>query len=198
MVLGRCAFACLACLVAATPVVNVVVEPPLGGLDAGSGASDLHAALHELQALARSVREGAGSVGLRAGGSARPRQVSDAAGATSFVQLSGARSDAARLAALLAGVAGSLGSTTGQALPDASGDVPAAEVAIRKRLLEAREKFSEAAAGATSAATSFLQPVDVDRLRGSLRATEPMRTAPPLAVNVVMAEDLAGFEGRTA
>ena len=188
MVLARCALACWACLVGATPVVNVVVEPPLGGLDSSSGSSKLQTALLDLQALARSVRDGTDSVRIRAAGALQAQQ-----GATSFVQLSGARSDAARLASLLADVASSVGSATDETLPDASGDVPAAEVEVRKRLLEAREKFSEAAAGATAAATSFLQPVDANRLRGSLRATEPMRTAPPLAVNVVMAEDIAGM-----
>ena len=60
-------------------------------------------------------------------------------------------------------------------------------------MLEASGKFSEA-----SGATSFLQPVDANRLRGSLRATEPMLASPPLAVNVVMAEDVAGMQQAVA
>ncbi len=31
-------------------------------------------------------------------------------------------------------------------------------------------------------------------MRGSLHVTEPMRTSPPMAVNVIMAEDVRGMQ----
>ena len=86
-----------------------------------------------------------------------------------------------------------MGAPAGEQLPEGSVEIPDAEVDIRKRLLEASGKFSEA-----SGSTSFLQPVDANRLRGSLRATEPMLVSPPLAVNVVMAEDVAGMQRAAA
>jgi hypothetical protein len=63
--------------------------------------------------------------------------------------------------------------------------------------MSAGEKFA-AAADATgdgvSTAVAFLQPVDANRLRSSLHATEPLRSSPPMAVNVIMAEDVRGMQ----
>ena len=188
MLFAKLPLAFCASFVCATPVVNVIVEPPLGGLDSSSGASNLESALADVQAFARSVRDGSRTAGVRAQSVLQPQPV-----AASFVGLGGASADAARLASLLAGVADSVGAPAGEQLPEGSVEIPDAEVDIRKRLLEASGKFSEA-----SGSTSFLQPVDANRLRGSLRATEPMLVSPPLAVNVVMAEDVAGMQRAAA
>ena len=177
-----------ASFVGATPVVNVIVEPPLGGLDSSSGASKLESALADVQGLARSVRDGSRTVGVRAQSVLQAQPV-----AASFVTLGGASADASYLASLLTGVASSVGAPATERLSEGSFEIPDAEVDIRKRLFEASGKFSEA-----SGATSFLQPVDANRLRGSLRATEPMLASPPLAVNVVMAEDVAGMQQAVA
>merc|ERR1711957_782972 len=119
-------------------------------------------------------------------------------GVTSFLAVGDARADAGRLASLLGDVVGSVGVAAPDApLPGPDFPVPEAELEIRRLLMSAGKKFA-AAADATgngvSTAVAFLQPVDANRLRSSLHATEPLRSSPPMAVNVIMAEDVRGMQ----
>ena len=81
-------------------------------------------------------------------------------------------------------------------------EIPKAEREVRELLLGAGKKFADASAGeaveSRSAAASFLQPVDANRLRDSLHVTEPMRSPAPMSVNVVMAEDVRGMQREAA
>ena len=88
--------------------------------------------------------------------------------------------------------------TSSESLARPGFEIPDAEKRVRKLLMAAAHSFSDAAgvaaAQGASTAASFLQPVDANRLRGSLRATEAMRASPPMAVNVLVAEDLRGMQ----
>ena len=68
--------------------------------------------------------------------------------------------------------------------------MPEMESSVRKLLLDAGKKFADASGAGESFPASFLQPVDANRLRKSLRATEPMRSPSPMTVNVIAAEDV--------
>ncbi len=203
MAFARVSFACCAWLTCATPVVNVIAEPPAGSLEASRSVSKLEAALGDLVGFTQDVREGQRRVSARAqdvleAQSSAIASLKSFGSAASLFEVGGARSDAARFASLLADVAGSVGVSSAEPLAEPGFEIPDAEVQVRKLLMDAGKKFADAsgsgAARGASTATSFLQPVDANHLRGSLHVTEPMRTSPPMAVNVIMAEDVRGMQ----
>ena len=61
----RAYFAGWAVVACATPVVNVIAEPPAGSSEASSGAGLLEATVAELVSFARDVREEQRRVGAR-------------------------------------------------------------------------------------------------------------------------------------
>ena len=191
-------FACCACLACASPVVNVIAEPPASS----EGLADFEVVSGRVASLAREVREGERRMHERVSDVLKSQVAAlknlREPGVTSFLAVGDARADASRLASLLGDVAGSVGVAAPDApLPGPDLPVPEAELEIRRLLMSAGEKFA-AAADATgdgvSTAVSFLQPVDANRLRSSLHATEPLRSSPPMAVNVIMAEDVRGMQ----
>lgn len=188
---------CSAWLACAIPVVNVIAEPPFATSAAERSDPSLEAMLVDIEHFVREVREEQHDVGARAAGVLQAQSLATVsakgnADATGFAAVRGARADAAHLAALLDDVSGGGGEFAVEPLVRASADIPVAEIPIRKMLLEANRKFSTAsgvnAAGAASTGASFLQPVDANRLRGSLHATEPMAISPSMAVNVIMTD----------
>ena len=199
----RAYFAGWAVVACATPVVNVIAEPPAGSSEASSGAGLLEATVAELVSFARDVREEQRRVGARGKDllAAHPSAIAYQKGqqpAASFVDIGGAHSDAVHLSSLLAQFASSSGASSSESLARPGFEIPDAEKRVRKLLMAAAHSFSDAAgvaaAQGASTAASFLQPVDANRLRGSLRATEAMRASPPMAVNVLVAEDLRGMQ----
>ena len=192
------AFACGAQLAHATPVVNVIVEPPA----TAEAPADFDVVSGRVAALARKVQAGERHMHERVTdvleSQAAFSKTFGKPGVTSFLAAGDARADASRLASLLGDVAGSVGAAKPEApLPGPDLAVPEAELAIRRSLVSAGKKFAaaaDAAGNAASTAASFLQPVDANRLRSSLHATEPLRTATPMAVNVIMAEDVRGMQ----
>ena len=191
-------FACCACLACASPVVNVIAEPPASS----EGLADFEVVSGRVASLAREVREGERRMHERVSDVLKSQVAAlknlREPGVTSFLAVGDARADASRLASLLGDVAGSVGVAAPDApLPGPDLPVPEAELEIRRLLMSAGEKFA-AAADATgdgvSTAVSFLQPVDANRLRSSLHVTEPLRSSPPMAVNVIMAEDVRGMQ----
>ena len=186
-----------------TPVVNVIAEPSAGSSEASSGSGLLEATVAELVSFARDVREEQRRVGARGKDllAAHPSAIAYQKGqqpAASFVDIGGAHSDAVHLSSLLAQFASSSGASSSESLARPGFEIPDAEKRVRKLLMAAAHSFSDAAgvaaAQGASTAASFLQPVDANRLRGSLRATEAMRASPPMAVNVLVAEDLRGMQ----
>ena len=191
-------FACCACLACASPVVNVIAEPPASS----EGLAGFEVVSGRVASLAQEVREGERRMHERVSDVLKSQVAAlknlREPGVTSFLAVGDARADASRLASLLGDVAGSVGVAAPDApLPGPDLPVPEAELEIRRLLMSAGEKFA-AAADATgdgvSTAVSFLQPVDANRLRSSLHATEPLRSSPPMAVNVIMAEDVRGMQ----
>ncbi len=202
MAFVRVSAVCCAWLACASPVVNVIAEPPASSQGSGGGASELEVASGQVAALAREVRAGERRVHERASGILKSQSAAlralRAPGAASFLALGDARADAGRLASLLADVAGSVGAAAPDTpLPGPDLHVSEAELDVRRLLVDAGEKFA-AASGVggrgKSTAAAFLQPVDANRLRSSLHVTEPMRSSPPMAVNVIMAEDVRGMQ----
>ena len=191
-------FACCASLACATPVVNVIAEPPASS----EVSADLEVMSGRVAALAREVREGERRMHERVSGVLKSQVAAlktlRGPGVASFLAVGDARADAGRLASLLGDVAGSVGAAAPDApMPGPDFPVPEAELEIRRLLMSAGKKFA-AAADATgngaSTAVAFLQPVDANRLRSSLHVTEPLRSSPPMAVNVIMAEDVRGMQ----
>merc|ERR1711957_462250 len=178
--------------------VNVIAEQPFAASTAERSDPSLEAMLVDIEHFVREVHKAQHDVGARAAGVLQAQSLATVSAkgnedATGFADVRGARADAAHLAALLDGVASGGGEFLVEPLVEASADIPVAEVPIRKMLLEANRKFSTAsgvnAARAASTGASFLQPVDANRLRGSLHTTEPMGISPPMAVNVIMTEN---------
>ena len=210
MVRVRVSLACCAWLACAGPVVNVIAEPPAGLQESSGDANGLEVAFGQVARLAQDVREGEHQLRQRARDALEAQSSAMASlnaihaqRVAGFVSLGGADSDAARLESLLASVAGGVGPSHGAApLVEPGFEIPEAEVEIRKSLLDAGKQFADASAGAAAAggatASSFLQPVDANRLRGSLRVTEPMRSPAPMAVNVIMAEDVRRMQRKAA
>ena len=191
------------------PAVNVIVEGLPGGGSLDPALSEVAQLSGEAVALAGALREGQHHMRDRTEAVLRAQsseisvlKASRVAGAAGFLAATDARSDAGKLAMLLADVAGSVGPQPSGELAQAGFKVPESERELRKLLLDAGKAFgdvaSDDAAHALASPTSFLQPVDASRLRGSLEVTEPMRAPAPMAVNVIMQEDLLGMQRMAA
>ena len=210
MVFARVSLLCCVLLARASPVVNVIAEPPSVLQESSDVASKLGSAFGQVAGLARDVREGERHMQQRAQDVLKAQssalaslKAHRAQRAASFLAFGGASSDAARLASLLSEIAHSVGASPGAApLAEPGFEIPEAELEIRNLLLGAGKKFADASAGeateSRSTAASFLQPVDANRLRGSLHVTEPMRAPAPMSVNVVMSEDVRGMQREAA
>lgn len=108
-----------------------------------------------------------------------------------FFSLRHARSDSEPVSSMFHSASEHTGRAHVGFSPTDGGDAtPEMESSVRKLLLDAGKKFADAAGAGQSFPSSFLQPVDANRLRKSLRATEPMRSPSPMTVNVVTAEDV--------
>ena len=139
------AFACGAQLAHATPVVNVIVEPPA----TAEAPADFDVVSGRVAALARKVQAGERHMHERVTdvleSQAAFSKTFGKPGVTSFLAAGDARADASRLASLLGDVAGSVGAAKPEApLPGPDLAVPEAELAIRRSLVSAGKKFAAA------------------------------------------------------
>ena len=194
---GLRVFICCAWAVAGAPAVNVIAESPKASASAASqGLRDVAA---KAKSFAANVRGETRRMSFEA------QQVLDAQSAAfsllnagsvapvaGFLSLGDAHSDSDKLLSMLHDVSGDASGTHfGPSQPPGEIDeMPETDSSLRKLFLEVGKKFADAAGAAQSYPASFLQPVDANRLRKSLLATEPMRSSPPMVVNIVSSEDV--------
>ncbi len=190
--------ACSWCTVAALggPTINVIAEGPRASADTSGQA--LRTAAAQIQNFAASVRDETRRMSASAKravdaqsaalASSRARRGAPVAG---FVSIGDAESDSDLLASMLRGASGHVGGAhPGPAPAEEAAAMPEIDASLRNLLLSAGKKFADIANQEQSVPASFLQPVDANRLRKSLAATEPMRPSPAMILNVVSAEDV--------
>ena len=191
-----CVAICCAWGALGAPTLNVISEGPAALADATG--QDLQAAAVQAKSFAASVRGAtrrmsAEAQRLLAAQSAAfsLSSIHSPASVAGFFSTRDADSELERLSSMFHTATGDVDGTQARLLPTEGGDATTGmESSVRKLLLDAGNKFAEASGEQGMFPASFLQPVDANLLRNSLRATEPMRSPSPMTVNVVMAEDV--------
>lgn len=187
---------CCACAAYGTPTLNVIAEGPAASADATG--QELRAAAAQAASFAANVRAATRRMSvetqriLAAQVAAPPASDTDSsASVAGFFSSRDAGSELERLSSMFHTVAGDAAGTHARLPPIDGSEAPTTtESSVRKLLLDAGNKFAEASGELGMHSASFLQPVDANLLRKSLRATEPMRSPSPMTVNVITAEDV--------
>ena len=196
---GLRVFVCCVWAAVAAPAVNVIAESP--GASAGTVGQDLRLATAKIKSFAASVRAQTRRMSLEAQhvldaqstalSFLNARSVAPAAG---FVTLRDAHSDSNKLMSMLRGVTAHAGGAhVGQPPAEEPDAMPDVDSSLRKLFLDVGKKFADAAGAGQLYPASFLQPVDANRLRKSLLATEPMRSSSPTVVSVISSEDVSAL-----
>ena len=186
---------CCAWTALGAPTLNVISEGPAALADATG--QDLRAAAAQAASFAASVRAATSRMSVEAQRVLHAQSAAlsflssvSPAPAAGFLGTRDAHSELKRLSSLFHAVPGDADGAHAGPSPTEGGDATTTvESSMRNLLLDAGKKFAAASGGEDLFPASFLQPVDANFLRKSLRLTEPMRSPSPMTVNVITAED---------
>lgn len=178
------------------PTLNVISEGPAALADATG--QDLRAAADQVASFAASVRAATNRMSVEAQRVVHEHSAAlsflssvSPAPAAGFLGTRDAHSELKRLSSLFHAVPGDADGAHAEPSPTKESDATTTvESSMRNLLLDAGRKFAAASGGEEFIPASFLQPVDANFLRESLRLTEPMRSPSPMTVNVITAEDV--------